>query len=401
MNVLPEATKQIDDVNKANTKLIVVVDEIGNVDEFSQAVLLCTYAASIGDITKNASSSSSSSSNSQLINPASSFSLTNVLSMMKNRKAVNAETQQLELRQKELKAKKEVVKASEENLIAELNKQMNVLTESFKIHSMIYSGKFGAAVYQVTKKDEQEQGRKLVAKIVKKGTLGECEYNEVFALSRLSKHDNIVQFHYSLEDLSHRFLILEFVEGGTLLDFVETREKKTLSLELCLFLMKDLASGMAHMFGEGFSHRDIKPGNLLMKGNLPSELLQCNLPKQTQENGVHSRDFVLKLADFGFATSREKCNTMCGTEQYMAPEVFEARVTSYDPKKADLWSAGAVMLSLIHGGKVLQLLLSSNQIEFDQILIKSTSLLKNPNERDMEIFLKVFDGMRSQTHGVL
>jgi serine/threonine protein kinase len=67
-----------------------------------------------------------------------------------------------------------------------------------------------------------------------------------------------------------------------------------------------------------------------------------------QEEG---NDASIKLADFGFAkrTTKEKTlKTLCGTPNYMAPEIFDLNTKFYD-YRCDMWSVGVVVYALVGG----------------------------------------------------
>ncbi len=73
-------------------------------------------------------------------------------------------------------------------------------------------------------------------------------------------------------------------------------------------------------------HRDIKPENILL-----NEFL------------------VVKLCDFGWSAvfnESENRETLCGTYEYMAPEVFQQKKQT---KKTDIWALGILLYELFHG----------------------------------------------------
>ena len=65
--------------------------------------------------------------------------------------------------------------------------------------------------------------------------------------------------------------------------------------------MRQLTSGLTHLYKKGFAHRDIKLENILL-----------------------DNEFNLKLIDFGFSTSKDHglLELKCGTTKYMAPELI-------------------------------------------------------------------------------
>ena len=83
------------------------------------------------------------------------------------------------------------------------------------------------------------------------------------------------------------------------------------------------------MHAKGFAHRDIKPENLLL-----------------------GKDYILKLADFGFSCplkGKDKSgilHTKLGTQGYMAPEVYKK---NYVGTKADIFSAGVILFIMYAG----------------------------------------------------
>ena len=77
----------------------------------------------------------------------------------------------------------------------------------------------------------------------------------------------------------------------------------------------------------GIAHRDLKPENILI-----------------------TKDMNIKIIDFGlsnFYQPNQLLSTACGSPCYAAPQMITNK--SYDPIKADLWSCGVVLYTMLCG----------------------------------------------------
>lgn len=102
--------------------------------------------------------------------------------------------------------------------------------------------------------------------------------------------------------------------------------------------MHNLSSALSYLHSINICHRDIKPENLLVCQHKADHM-------QTDARGSKT----LKLGDFGLAVelkSGEKLYTVCGTPNYVAPEILAE--TGYD-HKVDVWAAGVIAYVLLCG----------------------------------------------------
>ncbi|KAH7425653.1 hypothetical protein KP509_11G064300 [Ceratopteris richardii] len=148
---------------------------------------------------------------------------------------------------------------------------------------------------------------------------------EVALLSRL-RHPNIVQFVSACKNPPVFCVIMEYLPGGSLKNFLHKSEPYSLSIELVISIALDTASGMEYLHSEGIIHRDLKSDNLVM-----------------------TEDLRVKVADFGVScleTHKEDMKGYTGTYRWMAPEMIKGKLCS---RKVDVFSFGIVLWELLTG----------------------------------------------------
>mmetsp|Transcript_31894 Transcript_31894/g.77721 ORF Transcript_31894/g.77721 Transcript_31894/m.77721 type:complete len:472 (-) Transcript_31894:220-1635(-) len=147
------------------------------------------------------------------------------------------------------------------------------------------------------------------------------------------KHENVVRLkgvdwegtypHKDGSKTDAAIITLELCENGELFDYL--MHTGSFSDNVARSYFHQLISGLESCHSAGVVHRDLKPDNLLL-----------------------DNDFVLKIADFGFAVMPENgdMHTCVGTEKYMAPEVLKGN--GYQ-KACDLWSCGVILFVMYAG----------------------------------------------------
>jgi tRNA A-37 threonylcarbamoyl transferase component Bud32 len=189
---------------------------------------------------------------------------------------------------------------------------------------------------------------------------------EARTLARLH-HPNIVAIHEFGETGGNFYLLMEFVDGLTLRQMLQTRK---LSPEEALAIVPKICEALQYAHQQGVVHRDIKPENIL-------------LDKSGQ----------VKIADFGIAkmmgepvqAGLTQEQQVMGTPHYMAPEQVE-RPKSVD-HRADIYSLGVVLYEMLTGELPLgKFALPSRKVQVDVRLdeVVLHALEKEPDRRYQE-----------------
>lgn len=165
---------------------------------------------------------------------------------------------------------------------------------------------------------------------------------EADALIRL-RHDNLIEVYEKGEHTPDDggppayFFVMERFDGVDLRRYVGARAAEPLSVATVLAIVRQAAEGLAYAHDNGVVHRDIKPGNILVRGD-------------------PATDGLVKVVDFGVAqlaspnqtlTNLTRSDLILGTYNYMSPEqrVDASRID----RRADVYALGVVAYELLTG----------------------------------------------------
>ncbi|KAK6511967.1 hypothetical protein TWF481_000866 [Arthrobotrys musiformis] len=136
-------------------------------------------------------------------------------------------------------------------------------------------------------------------------------------------HPNTIELYEIWDSRDEIYLVLEYVSGGDLLQYM-TRKRFLPEKEVAR-LFKQLITGLSHLHRFSIYHRDLKHENLMM-----------------DQNGN------VKIGDFGMAALQpdgEKFTSACGSPNYAAPEVVQG--LPYNGSTADIWSSGVILYGML------------------------------------------------------
>lgn len=187
-----------------------------------------------------------------------------------------------------------------------------------------------ANVYQAY---DSQTGRTVAVKIFKREDDDMLyRFNREAALMARLRHSHLVPVYdigqAHVDNQTFHYIVMPLLEGGTLRTYI--RRNGPLSLTQSCHAIRDIASALDYIHGEGIIHRDIKASNVLM-----------------------SDDGNFFLTDFGIAritgdaTHLTSTGNVLGTVDYVAPELFE--VDRRADQRSDLYSLGVLLYEMVTG----------------------------------------------------
>jgi serine/threonine protein kinase len=179
-------------------------------------------------------------------------------------------------------------------------------------------------------------------------------------LESVNRHPFVVKLFYAFQDHEKLYLILEYAQGGEL--FTHLAQERMFTEEVASFYMAEMVLALEHLHRNlGVVYRDLKPENCLL------------------DSEGH-----LLLTDFGLSKvavdENDKCNSMLGTVEYMAPEIVQGHKYGM---AVDWWSFGALGFDLLTGSPPFQ---GQNHKKIQERIVKQKLVMPyflGPDAKDL------------------
>ncbi len=177
---------------------------------------------------------------------------------------------------------------------------------------------------------DTRMGRQVALKILHPQYAGDDSFVERFRREALSaaklQHPNIVQIYDSGQEGDFNFIVMEYVEGRSLKDYLA--EEGPLEVAEANRIAREVLTALAYAHRSGLVHRDIKPGNILL----------------SVDGKVQVTDFGIARAEAG--STMTQTGTILGTAYYLSPE--QAQGLQLDGR-SDIYSLGVVAYEMLTG----------------------------------------------------
>lgn len=198
--------------------------------------------------------------------------------------------------------------------------------EDFSLIRVIGKGSFG----KVTLVRKKDNSKIFAMKVLSKPNVVKRKQVEHTRTERrvlgVASHPFIVTLHYAFQTKDKLYFVLDYCPGGEL--FFHLSRMGRFTEEMTRFYTAELVVALEHLHSLGVVYRDLKPENILL-----------------DEMGH------IKLADFGLAKdnvtdSNKGANSLCGTPEYLAPEILSRQGHG---TAVDWWGLGMVIYEMLTG----------------------------------------------------
>ena len=247
------------------------------------------------------------------------------------------------------------------------NDGSSVAVDKYVKGKLLGKGGFAKCYYATCLHSKKEYALKVVQKSSLVKLKSRLKLNSEVKIHKSLSHHYIVRFDRYFEDPVNAYMRLELCSNHSMSELQKRR--KRLTEPEARYYLKQLVEGVEYLHENLIIHRDLKLGNLFIDSNM-----------------------CIKIGDFGLATKlafpTERKRTVCGTPNYIAPEILEGK--DGHSFEVDCWSIGVIIYTMIVG-----------RPPFECKDVKSTYKKILANKYSYPELIPVSDGAKNIIQGIL
>jgi serine/threonine protein kinase len=202
----------------------------------------------------------------------------------------------------------------------------NAVVRRYLKGKLLGKGGFAKCYWATCLQTQKQYAMKVVLKSTLQKPKAKAKLQAEVKIHSMLRHQHVVYFSHFFEDANCYYMLLELCHNKSFSELMKRR--KRLTEPEVQYYMSQILAALAYLHSINVIHRDLKLGNLLLDKNM-----------------------CVKIGDLGLAAkvtdSEERKRTLCGTPNYIAPEILENK--HGHSFQVDIWSTGVVMYTLLVG----------------------------------------------------
>jgi serine/threonine protein kinase len=206
----------------------------------------------------------------------------------------------------------------------------------FKMLSVLGSGSFGSVFLADYEHNERKEVKTYAIKKLPKIKINQHQIDQVMVERNIlmESHDPfILRLYGTFQTKNELCFVTEVLENGDLFNAAYNGDR--LSHEECVFYTAGIVLGLDYLHNKKIAYRDLKPENIMIGPNGYPKIIDFGLAKKLPYS---------KLCDDNIVRTYTRCNTLCGTPEYVAPEIILGK--PYD-SAVDIWALGVLIYEMI------------------------------------------------------
>lgn len=213
---------------------------------------------------------------------------------------------------------------------------------------------------------------------------------EVALLRRVEHQNHVVRLMDYFEGEEQSVILTEYLQGGELFQRISSKDYQ-LTEAKCRGFFRQILKGVEFIHTKRIIHLDLKPQNIVLvspqnvtviEEDQLNESRSSTSSFRSRSSFTHTED-RLKIIDFGLAKELGLYAdripiTMCGTLEFMCPEVMRC---SHASPASDMWSVGVILYMMLSGG--LSPFWAGSEYRTQRRIIRGIYSLEHPNFKDI------------------
>jgi p70 ribosomal S6 kinase len=224
--------------------------------------------------------------------------------------------------------------------------ELQIGPQHFELLKLLGEGAFGKVILVQSRLNKEFFAMKVISKkLLKKKNNVSYMKSERDILTKIN-HPFLVPLCFAFQSQTKLFLVMRFLPGGEL--FLHLRKRGIIQEKEVQFYLGEMIIAIDFLHGKGIIHRDLKPENVLLRKDGHICITDFGLAKEIGNTG---------------SSTTTAARTLCGTSEYMAPEMLTRN--GYG-KAVDWWALGALCYEMLVGKPPFQ---GKTQKELDRKIL--------------------------------